>query len=812
METSGKSVARTPATAEPESPLGREPRIPGSRSDRARRWFPRHEAGLEPNGAGSGPEYQVSVVVPTRNEVDNVKPLVDLIADALIGELTAEVIFVDDSDDSTPDAVERLRSRDGLAIRLIHRPPNERAGGLGSAVVAGIAAAEAPYVCVMDADLQHPPATIRDLYDQAVSQSSDLVVASRFHRAGDLGEFGPLRTAVSRASAGAARLMFPSKLRGVSDPMSGFFMVRREAIDVERMSPRGFKILLETLVRTPGLRVSEVPFTFGSRHAGKTKASAREGARFALHLWELRARAVADRVGRFALVGVSGLLVNTALLALLVELTQINYLLGAVIATQGSTAWNFIWSERLVFADRKQALQHRTAHRLAMFFVLNNSAHLLRIPLLALLVSSFGIQYLVANVISLLAIFVARFIFSNSMIWAPLNAARWNYDIHGIVTIESDGRLPELEAFRVAEGFEEPTIRVRLGHVNREAEVEPATGVHTHIAYSEWRGVGFSIEMDLGEDRAELTASPWLRRSPHVLYTNVVEPVIRWTMVRKGYALVHGACLAEDGRAFLITARTDTGKTTTILKTLDAHPHAFVSDDFTIVGPQGQVLTYPKPLTISRHTLHAVKTPLLSRKERTGLVIQSRLHSKSGRLFGMLLARLRLPAATMNGLVQWVVPPPKFHIDRLVPGVEIASEAQLAGMAVIQRGGTGDATMDPGEALKTLMENCEDAYGFPPYPVIEEQLHSGNGEDLRSRERDIVSKALGGLSTTLMRSENMDWAERLPDLLDGTMLANGNGSATAGLSGNGANGDGHPATSNGERPSQATAGSPVHAR
>ena len=782
MEPSTSKTGRAAIGSAPEPRHDPQPPVLRSPSNRARRWFP-------DRGARPEPGYQVSIVVPTRNEADNIEPLVDLIADALIGELTAEVIFVDDSDDSTPDVVDRLPAREGLSIRLIHRPADRRAGGLGSAVVTGIAAAEAPYACVMDADLQHPPVTIRDLYEQAVSQGSDLVVASRFHRPGDLGEFGPLRTAISRSSAWAARLMFPSKLRGVSDPMSGFFMVRRDAIDLERMSPRGFKILLETLVRSSDLRISEVPFTFGSRHAGETKASVREGGRFALHLWELRARAVAERVGRFALVGVSGIVVNTALLALLVELTQINYLLAAVLASQGSTAWNFLLTERLVFADRTQTPRHGKTQRLAMFFVLNNSANLLRIPLLALLVSSFGIQYLAANVISLLAVFVARYLLADGLIWAPraarLDAGRWNYDIHGIVTVSSDGRLPELAAFQVPDSITEPTIRVRLGRVSQSTDAEPAEGVHTHISYSEWRGLGFSIGMDLGEDRAELTASRWLGRSPHVLYTNVVEPVMRWTMVRQGYALVHGACLAEDGHAFLVTARTDTGKTTTILKTLDAHPHAFVSDDFTIVGPQGQVLTYPKPLTISRHTLHAVKTPLLSRKERAGLVIQSRLHSKSGRLFGMLLARLRLPAATMNAFVQWVVPPPKFHIDRLVPGVVIASEAQLAGMAVIQRGGTGSATMDPAEALGTLMENCEDAYGFPPYPVIEEQLHSGNGEDLRGREREIVRQALSGLTTTLMRSETMDWAERLPDLLDGTILGNGGEPVADDANGNG---------------------------
>ena len=117
-------------------------------------------------------------------------------------------------------------------------------------------------------------------------------------------------------------------------------------------------------------------------------------------------------------------------------------------------------------------------------------------------------------------------------------------------------------------------------------------------------------------ERVEVLAAPLLQRSPHVLYTNVVEPILRWTFASKGYALVHAACFADGDQAFMLTARTDTGKTTTTLKLLDHFPYSFLSDDLTIVCPDGRVLAYPKPLTISRHTVHAVKTPLLSRRER----------------------------------------------------------------------------------------------------------------------------------------------------------------------------------------------------
>jgi dolichol-phosphate mannosyltransferase len=144
------------------------------------------------------------------------------------------------------------------------------------------------------------------------------------------------------------------------------------------------------------------------------------------------------------------------------------------------------------------------------------------------------------------------------------------------------------------------------------------------------------------------------------------------------------------------------------------------------------------------------------------LIIQSRLHSRSGRRFALILARTHLPAATINAIVQMIVPPPKYHVERLVPGVEVAPEARLAGMVVIQRGGEGAARLDEHEALETLMRNCEDAYGFPPYAAIEHRLCTQNGRDLKEVERTIVATALSGLPAAVMRSETMDWWRRVP--------------------------------------------------
>jgi hypothetical protein len=144
------------------------------------------------------------------------------------------------------------------------------------------------------------------------------------------------------------------------------------------------------------------------------------------------------------------------------------------------------------------------------------------------------------------------------------------------------------------------------------------------------------------------------------------------------------------------------------------------------------------------------------------LRLQSRIHSRSDRRFAFLLTKSRLPVATINALVQWLVPPPKYHVERLVPGVATAIEAQASRFVVIERGGTGHGHLTPEEALETLMENSEDAFGFPPYPAIKEFLHNKNGHDLRERERAIVRAALESVPAAVLRSETMDWYERLP--------------------------------------------------
>jgi dolichol-phosphate mannosyltransferase len=228
----------------------------------------------------------VSLIVPTRNEAENISELLVRL-DRLPTGVLGEVIFVDDSDDDTPAAIAYLAPGFDVPVSVVHREPGMRTGGLSGAVIEGFRRARGDWLGVMDADLQHPPEVLADLF-AAGRDGSDIVCATRNVGGGGRDGLNVARDLISKSFTTCARRVFPRRLRGVSDPMSGFFMVRRSAIDPDALRPTGFKILLEILVRTPGLRRAEVGYEFASRYAGDSKASLREGMVYLRHLARLR--------------------------------------------------------------------------------------------------------------------------------------------------------------------------------------------------------------------------------------------------------------------------------------------------------------------------------------------------------------------------------------------------------------------------------------------------------------------------------------------------------------------------------------------
>ncbi|WP_417554605.1 glycosyltransferase [Microbacterium sp.] len=353
---------------------------------------------------------QITVVVPTYNESSNIAELVRRLQEALTAH-TPEVIFVDDSTDDTPTVVRQVSETASIPVRLIHRI--QPVGGLGGAVIEGIRAASSDVCIVMDGDLQHPPETILSLLQKQASAHADVVVASRYVGNGSAGGLADVsRVIVSRASTLLTKAMFPVRLREVSDPMTGFFLVDRRSINLETLHPRGFKILLEILARTP-LRVSEVPFRFEERFSGDSKASLRQGFHFLRQLTALRF----GKMSLFAFIGAVGAVANLAIMWMLMQV-GVGYVAAAVIAAETTIIGNFIAQDRLVFKDMAEEAGSVWL-RLSKSFTFNNIEALVRIPVLALLVSTWHFQSMFAAALTLGAAFIARFAFHSLVVYAP---------------------------------------------------------------------------------------------------------------------------------------------------------------------------------------------------------------------------------------------------------------------------------------------------------------------------------------------------------------------------------------------------------
>jgi dolichol-phosphate mannosyltransferase len=293
---------------------------------------------------------ELSVIVPTYNERGNVAPLVARLEATLAGVVWEAVFVDDDSPDGTAREVKTIAARDPR-VRCLRRV-NRR--GLAGACIEGILGSSAPYVAVIDADLQHDETLLPRMLDSLKSGRSDLVVATRFSAGGSAQSMSPTRESGSRL---ARRLAWMLGGVALSDPMSGFFAIRRDRFEplAASLSPDGFKILLDIVMRARGtLRIAEEPYAFGSRVYGESKLGARVVLEYLGLLLSRAARdAVTPRFLSHALVGVVGLVVQLAALrvGLALGLAFIQaYALGAV----GALGTNFVVTNLiLTHSDRR---------------------------------------------------------------------------------------------------------------------------------------------------------------------------------------------------------------------------------------------------------------------------------------------------------------------------------------------------------------------------------------------------------------------------------------------------------------------------
>ncbi|WP_406007043.1 glycosyltransferase family 2 protein [Streptomyces sp. NBC_00637] len=362
----------------------------------------------------------VTIVIPTFNESANIHRLLRRITESVPSRLPCEVVFVDDSTDDTPEVIRDAARDCPFPVTVLHR--EEPVGGLGGAVVEGMKTAGSDWIVVMDGDCQHPPSLVPELVATGERSNAGLVVASRYVKGGSrAGLAGSYRVAVSRGATWLTKSLFPRRLHGISDPMSGFFAIRRSAVTTDVLKPLGYKILLELAVRSRPRTVGEVPFVFEERFAGESKSSAREGFRFLRHLVGLRTASPVARMVGFGLIGATGFLPNLLGLWALTA-AGLHYVPAEILANQLGVAWNFVLIEHLLFRDRRA--HRRWWDRAGRFALLANADLVLRIPLIALFVHRFGMGALSATALALVTTFVVRFAGTEALVYLPRRRPR----------------------------------------------------------------------------------------------------------------------------------------------------------------------------------------------------------------------------------------------------------------------------------------------------------------------------------------------------------------------------------------------------
>jgi dolichol-phosphate mannosyltransferase len=292
----------------------------------------------------------MSVVVPTFNENKNIPPLVERLKRALF-DIEWEVIVVDDdSPDGTSDVVRGIGARDAR-IRCIRRIGRR---GLAGACLEGMLASQARFVAVIDADLQHDETRLADMLKILRCDDTDLVVGTRYAAGGSAGMLSPRRLQTSQLAMRTARLALGVD---VSDPMSGFFMMRRDLFErlAPKLSTQGFKLLLDIVVTAgKSLQIAEVPYEFRQRHHGESKLDARVGLEFlGLVLSKATNGLVSLRFIFFCLVGAIGIAVHFAALVVGAQMLALPFAWAQTLATAVAIASNFMLNNVLTYRDQR---------------------------------------------------------------------------------------------------------------------------------------------------------------------------------------------------------------------------------------------------------------------------------------------------------------------------------------------------------------------------------------------------------------------------------------------------------------------------
>ena len=358
---------------------------------------------------------KLSIVVPTYNERENIPILVERLKNSLSGVDFELIIVDDDSPDETWKIAEGM-AKENPFIRVVRRR-GER--DLSTAVLKGFQMAEGDVIAVMDADLQHPPEKIRDMF-QKIGEA-DMVVGSRYVEGGEIEEWGIIRKFYSKIATLLAHIFVPAS-RVVKDPMSGFFMLKKNVLDGVVLNPMGYKILLEILAKGNYGRVEEEAIKFRKREKGESSLNIGIQFKYLRHLlrlaWET---GEIYRMLKFALIGLTGVFVNLGILWLLTEKAEMYYLFSAIFSIEASIISNFLLNDIWTFKDRKKRGIWNGLRRMFKFNLISLPAFPMQMGVMGFLKEFFGVYYLLAAFMGIILVFIWNFVANSLWTWKRMD-------------------------------------------------------------------------------------------------------------------------------------------------------------------------------------------------------------------------------------------------------------------------------------------------------------------------------------------------------------------------------------------------------
>ncbi len=354
----------------------------------------------------------------------------------------------------------------------------------------------------------------------------------------------------------------------------------------------------------------------------------------------------------------------------------------------------------------------------------------------------------------------------------------FNYNIHNIIKVQSDLILHELTYFETSQ-IKDPDIILKVKSIFTDKDFIKFNSTRKllkkdsnldkdetkEVKYSEHFGpfgAEFSIKFD--KKIIEITINKFISLSKHVVYVNLIEPLLRFLFISKGYILLHSACMSIENNGFLLSAPPDTGKTTSVIKCVQKNLE-FLSDDMTIIHLPDEALCFPKPMTISAHTFRtAVDTTRGSEYNTPGMKLRSFVHSKGGRSFMHRLGDRNVPIFTFNVLGQSIIKPPKFDIKSFLPDTVVCKKTSIKALYFLEKTEVNEIKeLDTQTALSYAIENSDDAFLFPPYSELVNHIEIGGrtAKELLNEEKKMLEKLLSQIKCYALRTNDRSWYKTL---------------------------------------------------